>query len=96
MRHGKCEDMGRGATAEEESRSVRTVPGLPNFFEVRVLEGPVHEVAAVLSEQGKNGRPDKFHHSGGVMFVPLDESRRLPRALENASTVPLKGECHVT
>ena len=92
MGRGECEDMGRGATTEVERRSVRAVPGLPDFL--KVLEGPFHESAALL-EQGKDGRPDEFHHLGRVILVPLDESRRFPRALENARTLPLKCKRHV-
>ena len=69
MRRGICKDVGRGATAEVEHRSLRTVPCLIDFLEV--LERPVHKAAAA-TEYGQNGRTNKFHHLGGIMFVPLD------------------------
>ena len=74
-------------------RSVRTIPRLTDFL--KILEGPIHEAAAV-SEEGQNGRKHQLHHLGGVMFVPLDEGCSFPSTLEHASPFTLERECHVT
>ena len=72
-----------------ERRSIRTIPRLTDFL--KVLEGPVYKAAAI-SEEGQDGRTDKFHHLGGIMFVPLDKGCRFPSALEDARTFALKRE----